>query len=56
VTLLEVSAFAGGVSVFADGVNNADPVNAFEPAEVEPLPDEDEAGAPLSPAEEFDSM
>ena len=55
-TLLEVSAFGGGASVFADGVNNADPVSAFEPADVEPLPDEDEAGAPLCPAEEFASM
>jgi hypothetical protein len=56
VVVLDVSAFAGGVSVFADGVNNADPVNAFEPADVEPLPEEDDAGAPLNPAEEFDSM
>jgi hypothetical protein len=56
VTVLDVSAFAGGESVFADGVNNADPVNAFEPAEVDPFPDDDDAGAPLCPAEEFASM
>jgi hypothetical protein len=55
VTVLDVSAFAGGVSVFADGVNNADPVSAFEPADVEPLPEEEEAAAPLWPADEFDS-
>jgi hypothetical protein len=55
VVVLDVSAFGGGVRVFADGVNNADPVSAFEPADVEPLPDDDEAGAPLCPAEEFDS-
>jgi hypothetical protein len=54
--VLDVSAFTGGASVFADGVNNAVPVSAFDPADVEPLPDEDEAGAPLRPAEEFDSM
>jgi hypothetical protein len=54
--VLDVSAFAGGARVFADGVNNTDPVSAFEPADVEPLPEEDEAGAPLCPAEEFDSM
>jgi hypothetical protein len=53
---LDVSAFTGGDSVFAEGVNNAVPVSAFEPADVEPLPDEDEAGAPLRPAEEFDSI
>jgi hypothetical protein len=49
------SAFGGGVSVFADGVNSAEPVSAFEPADVEPLPEDDDAGAPLCPAEEFDS-
>ena len=56
VTLFEVSAFGGGDNVFADGVNNADPVSAFDPADVEPLPDEDEAGAPLCPTDEFASI
>ena len=56
VTVLEVSAFGGGTSVFAEGVNSADPVNAFEPAEVDPLPEDDDAGAPLCPAEEFASI
>jgi hypothetical protein len=55
-TVLEVSAFCGGTSVFAEGVNSGDPVSAFEPAEVEPLPADDEAGAPLRPAEEFASI
>jgi hypothetical protein len=53
--VLDRNAFTGGVNVFADGVNSAEPVSAFEPADVEPLPEEDDAGAPLCPAEEFDS-
>jgi len=39
-------------------VNNADPVSAFEPADdSKPLPEEDDAGAPLTPARKsYDSM
>jgi hypothetical protein len=51
----DCSAFTGGVSVLADGVNRAEPVSAFEPAELDPRPDDDDAGAPLVPAAEFDS-
>ena len=54
VTVLEVSAFTGGASVFAEAVNSGDVVNAFDPAEVEPLPEEELAPAPLVPAAEFD--
>src|SRR5580704_18092305 len=48
-TVLEVSAFCGVTRVFADGVHNAEPVSALDPAEVEPLPEECDAGAPLWP-------
>ena len=34
----DVSAFCGGVSVFADGVYRAEVVSALEPADVEPFP------------------
>ena len=53
--VVDRNAFAGGVNVLADGVNNAEPVSALEPADVEPWPEEDDAGAPLCPAEEFAS-
>ena len=36
--VLEVRALAGGVRVLAEGVNSADVVRAFDPAEVEPVP------------------
>ena len=49
------SAFAGGTSVFADGVKSAEPVSAFEPAEDE-LEDANEelAPAPLAPLDALD--
>jgi hypothetical protein len=52
VDVLEVSALAGGAIVFADAVKSADVVSAFEPAEVEPFPDE-LAGAPEVPEAAF---
>ena len=48
VDVLEVSALRGEAIVFADAVKSADVVSAFEPAEVEPFPDE-LAGAPEVP-------
>ena len=49
------SAFAGGASVFADGVYSAEPVCAFEPAEDEPDAANDvEAPAPLAPDDALD--
>jgi hypothetical protein len=49
------SAFAGGSSVFADGVYSAEPVNALEPAEDDPEDaNEVEAPVPVAPAEAFD--
>ena len=53
VEVLDVSAFTGGVSVFADGVKSAEVVSAFEPAEEEPF-EVEVAAAPLVPAAEFD--
>jgi hypothetical protein len=53
VTVLDVSAFTGGTSVFADGVKSGEVVIALEPADEEPLAPE-EAAAPLVPAAEFD--
>jgi hypothetical protein len=50
--VLEVSALAGGFSVFADAVYSTEVVRAFEPADVEPFPVE-LAGAPLVPAAAF---
>src|ERR1017187_3285659 len=38
-----------GASVFAVGVYNVEAVSAFDPAEVDPLPEELEAPAPLVP-------
>jgi hypothetical protein len=49
------SAFAGGASVFADGVYSAEPVSALEPAEDEPdAANEVEAPAPLAPLDALD--
>ena len=53
--VLDVSAFAGGVRVFAEGVKSGEVVIAFDPAEVEPF-EEEVAAAPLVPAAEFDWM
>jgi hypothetical protein len=50
--VLEVRALAGLFSVFAEGVYSAEPVNALDPADVEPFPLED-AGAPVVLAAEF---
>jgi len=47
--VLEVRALAGGVRVLAEGVYSAEVVRAFDPAEVEPLPEEVEAPAPFVP-------
>src|ERR1700733_9118217 len=47
---------AAGASVFADGVYSALCVSAFDPADVEPLPDELEAPAPVVPEAAFDWM
>ena len=52
VDVLEVRALGGAAIVFADAVKSADVVNAFEPAEVEPFPDE-LAGAPEVPEAAF---
>ncbi len=49
--MLDRNAFTGGIKVFAEGVNNGEPVSAFVPAEVEPLLVE-AAGAPFVPAAE----
>jgi len=56
VDVLAVSAFTGGVNVFADGVYKAEPVSAFDPAEEDPLPDDELAGTPTVLAAEFDWM
>ena len=42
-----------GASVLDEGVYNAEAVNAFDPAEVEPLPEELEAPAPVVPEAAF---
>ena len=52
--VLEVNTLAGGVSAPAEGVNKADVVRAFDPAEVEPLPDDVEAPAPAAPEDALD--
>jgi hypothetical protein len=53
--MLGDSAFAGGVSVFADGVYSAEPVSALEPAEDDPEDaNEVEAPVPVAPEEAFD--
>ena len=54
--VLAVNAFTGGVRVLAEGVYNAEPVRALDPAEVDPFPDEDVAAAPVAFAAEFDWM
>ena len=54
--MLAVNAFTGGVRVLAEGVYNAEPVRALDPAEVDPFPDEDVAAAPVVFAAEFDWM
>ena len=46
VAVLGVSAFTGAISVSAVGVYNAEPVSAFDPAELDPLPEDDVAAAP----------
>jgi hypothetical protein len=48
-TVLDVSALIGGVNVFADAVNKTELVRAFDPADVEPLPDYEVAAAPVVP-------
>ena len=53
-TVLDVSAFTGGVKVFADAVYKGEVVIALEPAEVEPLPEEEVAAAPVVPAADPD--
>ncbi len=47
---------AGTLSVLAEGVYCADSVSAFEPAEVEPTEEVDEAAAPLAPLDAPDWM
>jgi hypothetical protein len=55
--LLDERAFAGGVSVAADGVYSAEAVNAFDPAEDDPEDaKEEEAPAPIAPEEALDWM
>ena len=51
------SAFAGGARVFADAVYSAEVVSALEPAADDPEDaNEEEAPAPLAPAEALDWM
>jgi hypothetical protein len=47
--VLDVRALIGGVNVFADAVNKTELVSAFDPADVEPLPDDEVAAAPVVP-------
>jgi hypothetical protein len=57
VEVLAESAFAGGVSVFADGVYSAEVVSAFDPAEDDPEDaKEEEAPGPLVPEDALDWM
>jgi len=44
-----VSTRVAGVSVFADGVYSVDAVCAFDPADVDPFPEDVDAPAPLVP-------
>jgi len=53
VLLPEVRTLAGGASVLAEGVYNVEAVSAFDPAEVEPFPEEVDAPAPLVPEAAF---
>jgi hypothetical protein len=53
--VLGESAFAGGASVLAEGVNRAEPVSAFDPAEEDPEDaNEVEAAAPVAPEDALD--
>jgi hypothetical protein len=55
--VLGESAFAGGASVFADGVYRAEAVSAFDPAEDDPEDANDvDAPDPLAPEDAFDWM
>ena len=50
-------AFAGGVSVLADGVSSGEVVSALDPAEDAPEEaNEEDAPAPVAPAEALDWM
>jgi hypothetical protein len=51
--VLDVIALTGGVSVLALGVYSAVEVRAFEPADVEPIEEDEEAAAPVAPADEL---
>ncbi len=53
-TVLHVSALTGGVNVFADAVNKGEVVIALDPADVEPLPEEELAPAPVVPVADPD--
>ena len=51
------SAFAGGESVFADGVNSAEVVSALDPADDDPEDaNEEEAPVPVAPEDALDWM
>jgi hypothetical protein len=53
--VLGESAFAGGASVLAEGVNTDEPVSAFDPAEEDPeAANEVEAAAPVAPEDALD--
>ena len=55
VAVLALSAFVGGVSVFAAGVYSAELVTALDPAEDDPDDAKDEeAPAPLAPEDALD--
>lgn len=57
VEALGESAFAGGASVFADGVYGAEAVSALDPAEDDPEDaNEDDAPVPVAPADVLDWM
>jgi hypothetical protein len=57
VDVLGESAFAGGASVFADGVYSAELVSALEPAADAPEEaNEDAAPAPVAPEDALDWM
>jgi hypothetical protein len=50
-------AFAGGASVFAEGVYGAEAVSALDPAEDDPEDaNEEEAPVPVAPADALDWM
>jgi hypothetical protein len=57
VEVLAESAFAGGVSVLAEGVYSAEVVSAFDPAADDPEDaKEEEAPGPLVPEDALDRM